>query len=358
MNIGTITIDEQRLQDFFAQNVSGAGKSLTLEPLGGGSSNYTYLVTSNGSQWVMRHGPPEHGLATAHDMWREFRVISALGPTDVPAPKTYAYCEDASITGAPFYVMEYRKGVLIADKPPVAPPPPGYADTPAQRRALSLAVVDALAALHAVDYEQVGLGDFGRPAGYLQRQVDRWAGQWEQWKTREVQDADDLISALRAGVPESPAPTVVHGDYRVGNLIFHKDNPGEVIAILDWEMATLGDPLMDLGYCFLYWGEQGDEPVKFEAMDLAAATAEPGFLTRDEVTAAYAEKTGRDVSNVDFYTALAYLKIAAMHERGYNRYLEGVRTGEYEPDEYRESSRIRCDALLRVGAGIARTLAH
>jgi aminoglycoside phosphotransferase (APT) family kinase protein len=353
MNIGEITIDEKALESFFTANVEGARPPLNLEPLGGGSSNYTYLVRSGENAWVMRHGPPGHGLATAHDMLREYTVLAAVAPAGVPAPMPYAYCEDAAITGAPFYVMEYRQGVLIADKPPVAPPPPGYADTLEQRKAIGVGLIDAMVALHAVDYEKAGLGDFGRPEGYLQRQVDRWVGQWEQWKTREMPEADMLIAALRASVPESPAPTVVHGDFRLGNLILDAKDPGKVVAILDWEMAALGDPLMDLGYSFLYWGEAGDDPLKFEAMDLASATALPGFLTRRELAELYAERTGRDVSNVTFYEALAYLKIAAMHERGYNRYLHGLQSGEYKADEYREASRIRCDALLRVGARLA-----
>jgi aminoglycoside phosphotransferase (APT) family kinase protein len=256
-------------------------------------------------------------------MAREYRVLSALAGTDVPAPRTYALCEDPAYNGTPFYVMEYKSGVIIT-----AELPAGFAETAKERRRLSIGLVDALVRLHAVDYEVVGLGDFGRPQGYLERQIRRWGEQWERSKTRELAGIDELARRLRAALPASPAPTIVHGDYRLGNMMLAQHDPGRVEAILDWEMATLGDPLADLGYTLIYWGDATDPPDQRAVGSIQAVTAQPGFLSRAELVEEYARRSGRDVAAIDYYQVLATYKLAIINEGIYARYLKGQTVGE------------------------------
>jgi aminoglycoside phosphotransferase (APT) family kinase protein len=316
-------IDYEGVSRFFAEHIPGGDAPLAIELISGGRSNLTYLIRVGGRAWVLRRPPLGHVLPTAHDMAREFRVLSALADTDVPTPRTFALCEDPNYNRVPFYVMDYRQGVIISDHLPA-----GYADTPAERRRLSIGFVDALVRLHAVDYQAVGLGDFGRPQGYLERQIRRWAEQWERSKTRELAAIEELGRRLRAALPESPPPTIVHGDYRLGNMILAADDPGRVEAILDWEMATLGDPLADLGYTLIYWGDAGDAPELIETRRALAVTAQPGFLTRHELVAEYARRSGRNVAAIDFYQVLAAYKLAVINEGIYARFLKGQTVGE------------------------------
>ncbi len=251
-------IDADRVGAFFAKHVPGGAAPLAFSLLSGGRSNLTYLVqaqTDPARSFVLRRPPLGHVLPTAHDMAREYRVLAGLADTDVPVARPFALCEDLEVNGAPFYVMEYRPGVVVERELP-----PGYADTHEQRRRISLAMIDTLVRLHAVDVERVGLADFGRPAGYLERQVRRWSQQWERSKTRELPAIDELARRLASSLPASPAPTLVHGDFRLGNLALDPADPGRVVAVFDWEMATLGDPLSDLGYTLIYWGEESDPP--------------------------------------------------------------------------------------------------
>jgi aminoglycoside phosphotransferase (APT) family kinase protein len=238
----------------------------------------------------------------------------------VPVPRPLALCLDNEVNGAPFYVMEYREGVILAEERPA-----NYATTLEERKAISMGLIKTLAQLHAVDYNAVGLAEFGRPQGYLERQVRRWHEQWERSKTRELPEIDEVIRRLRNALPESPAPTIVHGDYRLGNMMMAFDEPGRVVAILDWEMATLGDPLSDLGYTLLYWTEPNDPP---EAIAGSMISTEPGFSSRAELTNEYARLTGRDVSHVDFYTVLAAYKLAVIIEGIHARFLAGETVGE------------------------------
>jgi aminoglycoside phosphotransferase (APT) family kinase protein len=316
-------IDFQGVSRFFAERVPGGESPLSIGLISGGKSNLTYLVRSGAREFVLRRPPLGHVLPTAHDMAREFRVLSALAGTGVPVPRPIALCEDPTVNGMPFYVMEYRRGVIIEEELP-----PGFCATPGERRRLSLALVDTLVKLHAVDYKAVGLGDFGRPEGYIERQVRRWAEQWERSKTRELPAIEELIRRLRASIPESPAPTIVHGDYRLGNMILDEHDPGHVVAILDWEMATLGDPLSDLGYTLGYWGQLGDAPERLVAAPTGAVTAAPGFLTRAELVAEYARRSGRSVEHIDFYQVLAYYKLAVIAEGIHARFLKGETVGE------------------------------
>jgi aminoglycoside phosphotransferase (APT) family kinase protein len=316
-------IDYAGVSRFFADTITGGDAPLQVELIGDGRSNLTYLLRAENRVWVLRRPPLGHVLPTAHDMAREFRVLSALADTNVPTPRPFALCEDPSYNGSPFYVMEYKPGVILGEAIP-----PGYAETADERRRLSIALVDALVRLHAVDYEAVALGDFGRPQGYLERQVRRWSEQWERSKTRELPAIDELIRRLRAALPESPAPTIVHGDYRLGNMVLGQDDPGHVEAILDWEMATLGDPLADLGYTLIFWGQPDDPPEVLAIHRAIEVTARPGFLRRDELIAEYARRSGRSVEAIDFYQVFAAYKLAVITEGIHARFLKGLTVGE------------------------------
>ena len=319
-------IDVAGVRAFFARHVPGGDAKLSFHLLAGGRSNLTYRVDVEGEprrSFVLRRPPLGHVLPTAHDMVREHRVLSALAATRVPVAKPVALCEDPAVNGAPFYVMEYRPGVILEREIPK-----GFAESTEERRRLSLALVETLVQLHAVDFEALGLGDFGRPAGYLERQVRRWSQQWERSKTRDLPAIDALAKRLAERLPASPPPTLVHGDFRLGNLALDPSDPGRVVAIFDWEMATLGDPLSDLGYTLIYWGEEADPMrIRPEGSHLAV-TARPGFLTRAELVAEYARRSGRDVSQIDFYQVLALFKLAVITEGIHARGLMGKTVGE------------------------------
>jgi len=316
-------IHKQNVSRFFREHVPGATGELSFSLISGGKSNLTYLVRGNGHEWVLRRPPLGHVLPTAHDMAREYRVLSGLKDTDVPAPRPIALCEDPAVNDMPFYVMTYCPGVVLASDIP-----PGYADTEEDRRRISVALVDTLVKLHAIDYRAVGLADFGRPEGYLERQVRRWSQQWERSKTSELPAIEELIRRLNAALPTSPAPTIVHGDYRLGNMALDAGDPGRVIAIFDWEMATLGDPLADLGYTLIYWAEAGDLQSEGGIGAMAGFTGQPGFFKRADIVQEYAKRSGRAVDAVDFYQVLALYKLAIISEGIYARYLQGKTYGE------------------------------
>ncbi len=314
-------LDLDGVSRFLSTNVAPVDGTLTAELLAGGRSNLTYLLTAANGAWVLRRPPLGHVLPTAHDMAREYRVIAALSATDVPVPRPVALCEDLSIIGAPFYLMEHCQGLVVRDALP-----PQY--TAADGLRISEAMVDALARLHEVDWQAVGLGDFGRPQGYLARQVRRWGEQWDRAKTRELPALDRLRERLAAHVPESPPPTIVHGDFRLENVMLAADDPARIVAIFDWEMSTLGDPLADLGWTLALWSEAGDPIVYHEALAPIVATAEPGFFTRARFAAAYAERTGRDTSRIDYYTVFGLYKLAVIIEGINARFLAGETRGE------------------------------
>jgi aminoglycoside phosphotransferase (APT) family kinase protein len=327
--------------EFFRTHVPDASDvdALDFELIGDGRSNITYRVSAGERSWVLRRPPLGHVLPTAHDMVREFRVIAALADTPVPVPRAIALCEDTSVNDAPFYVMEYTPGVIVGG----TELPDGFAEKPAERRAMGLALVDTLVALHAIDPETVGLGTFGRPQGYVERQVKRWSQQWERSSTGPLPEIDELIRRLRAALPESPAPAIVHGDYRLGNMALDPADPSRVIAVFDWEMATLGDPLADLGYTLIYWADPG-EP----ASTLGSVVSGPGMLTRAEIVAEYAQRSGRDVSAVDFYQVLALYKLAIISEGIYARFVAGQTLG----DKFKGTTR-QTGALVQRALSIA-----
>ncbi len=316
-------IHRDNVSRFFRDHVPGGDCELRFTLISGGRSNLTYLVRGGGHEWVLRRPPLGHVLPTAHDMAREHRVLSALADTGVPAPRPIALCDDPSVNDMPFYVMDYCPGVVLANELPA-----GYAAATAERRRISLVLVDTLVRLHAVDYRAVGLEGFGRPEGYLERQVRRWSEQWARSETSPLLEITELIRRLRAALPESPAPTIVHGDYRLGNMALDPSDPGHVVAVFDWEMATLGDPLADLGYTLIYWTEVGDVSQAGGIGAATSCTANPGFLTRAELVAEYARRSGRSVESIEFYQVLALYKLAVISEGIYARYLQGKTLGD------------------------------
>ncbi len=311
-------VDLGRLRPWFAAHVEGAsGNELHATLISGGRSNLTYAVGDEVNVWVLRRPPLGHVLPTAHDMKREYTVLAALAPTDVPVPQPLAFCDDAAVNDAPFYVMEKVDGVILRTAAEIAVMSHGDA------RRCSEELIDVLVAIHAVDYHEVGLDDFGRPDGYVERQVRRWGEQWERSKTRELPAIDELARRLRNALPASPPPTIVHGDYRLDNTMLAPDDFGRVVAVLDWEMATLGDPLADLGLYLLYYARDEAQSGGVGA----TITTEAGFLSRDDVVERYAKQSGRDVSQLEFYEALAAYKLAIILEGIHARYLMGKTVG-------------------------------
>ncbi|HXG42272.1 MAG TPA: phosphotransferase family protein [Dehalococcoidia bacterium] len=303
---------------WFRANVAQVD-DLEARLIGHGRSNLTYkLEAPDGRAWVLRRPPLSHVQPTAHDMAREFRVLSALKDTDVPVPRPLAFCGDPEVIGAQFYVMQFVDGFVPSNPQEVAR---RYDES--QRRRMAEELVDNLVRLHAIRPDEVGLSDFGRPQGYLARQVRRFSEQWQRIKYREVPELDELCRRLNSfTLPESDH-SIVHGDYRLDNAIL--DQEGHIIAILDWEMATLGDPLADVGMLRMYWARGEDEALRVAAGGL---TALPGFPSWEEVAQRYAERSGRDLVNLDYYIVLAHFKLAVILENMYARYLAGGTVGE------------------------------
>ena len=291
--------------------VTGALSGRLIE---GGRSNLTYAVTDGTAKWVVRRPPLGHVLATAHDMKREHRVISALHPTNVPVPRPILLCEDDEVLGAPFYVMEFVEGTPYRTAGELLPL------GPERTRGAVLELVDTLVELHAVDPAEVGLADFGRPEGFLDRQLRRWGKQLDASRNRDLAGVEELHAALGHRLPTSPAPAVVHGDYRLDNVLIGEDD--RIKAILDWEMSTLGDPLTDLGLLVMY-----SMPLDLPNSPISTTASAPGHPTPAELIERYAARSGRDVSAVSWYTAFAWFKLAVILEGIHYRYTLGQTVG-------------------------------
>ena len=307
--------------------------------ISGGKSNLTYRVACDAGEVVLRRPPLGHILPTAHDMAREHRVLAALESTAVPVPRVLHIGDADSALGTSFYVMERVVGHICRDALP-----PGYAQTADGRGTIGRALVDVLADLHRVDPAEVGLEDFGRAAGFVERQLRRWSRQWEASRTDELPELDELRDRLVATLPPQRAEAIVHGDYRLDNTILHPTVPGRIVAVLDWEMSTLGDPLTDLGTLLAYWAEDADDEVLVAARIMEPVTAADGFPTRAEVVRRYAEWTGFDVSDVQWYTAFAFFKLAVICQGIAARAAAGAMLGSGFDDAQR-----LVDRLLQAG---------
>ena len=308
-----VGIDGEHVTEWFAAHVPHVEPPLTFSLITGGHSNLTFEVRDGGSgHWVLRRPPLGHVLATAHDMRREHRIISALAPTAIPVAPAVGLCTDEGVNGAPFYVMEFVEGRVVRDIATAA------ALTDTERRTAGESLVDVLADIHEIDVDAVGIGDLGRREAYIERQLNRWYKQFLQSKTREVPLVDAVHDHLLANVPEQGAASIVHGDYRLDNCMLGTD--ARVAAVLDWEICTLGDPLADLGLLWVYWGA----PTDAGPTGVFSPTTLDGFPTREELADRYASRSGRDISLLGFYVAFGYWKLACILDGVYARYVAGA----------------------------------
>ena len=285
---------------------------VTVEQVGSGGSNLTFRVQAGDDDWILRRPPMSHVLATAHDMAREWTVLQALFATDVPVPRIVRTCADESVLGAPFYLMERLDGIVFNDATDVA-----HLDDD-QSLACAHELVDVLARLHAVDPASVGLAEFGRPEGFVERQVRRWSKQWEASKQRELPAIDEVARRLTSSLPTEGGASIVHGDYSFNNTMFFRHPPTRMQAVLDWEMSTLGDPLTDVGMVAVYWAEVGEFMWRNRAHP-QPHRANAGFPSVHSLLERYASSSGRDLGAIDFYRALATFKLAVIVEGSYAR---------------------------------------
>jgi aminoglycoside phosphotransferase (APT) family kinase protein len=311
-------LDEEEVSAWLSAHVAEVVPPFTFSLIAGGRSNLTFeVVDGRGSRFVLRRPPLGHVLATAHDMGREHRLISAVGTTSVPVPRALGLCQDVDVTGAPFYVMSFVDGVVL-DSPEKAALLPA-----SRRRAAAFDLIDVLAELHLLDVDAIGLGDLAKRTGYVERQLRRWSKQWQDSKTRELPAIEEVEARLRSGIPVQQAVSVAHGDYRFGNCL---TDPvlGRIAAVLDWELCTLGDPLADVGYLRVYWAD----PVEADGRTLGGRHNDPtpagGFPSYDELVERYARRTGFDLSGIEYYVAFSSWRLAVISEGVYARYLHGA----------------------------------
>ena len=303
-----------------AEFLDGAGLgsgALEAERIGEGHSNVTYLVRRGDERFVLRRPPRPPLPPSAHDVLREARLLSALADTPARVPRVLAVCDDESLLGVPFYVMEEVAGTVITDAVPPA------LDSPAERARIGDELVDGLVEIHAVDWRAAGLEGLGKPSGYLERQLRRFNGLWEHNKTRELPIVAEVGDWLAANLPDSPSATIVHGDYRLGNTMFADDAHARLAAVFDWELATIGDPLADLGYLTVTWVAP-DDPGDTMFSALTSVTRQPGFPSREQLIARYEQQSGRSMGALHWYQALALWKAAVFMEGNYKRFLAGA----------------------------------
>ncbi len=328
----------ENVESWLVANIAGAVAPFSYVQIAGGHSNLTFAVTdAAGNKYVLRRPPLGHRLASAHDMGREHRIIAALAASDVPVAPALGFCDDPAVNDLPFYVMRFVDGLVVRDKE--------FAEkslTPAARRRASESLVDTMARIHAVDINRVGLADLGKHEGYIARQLKRWHQNIVDQRTRDLPLVEQVYEELMRRIPEQKGVSIVHGDYRLDNCMVNAD--GDVIAVLDWEICTLGDPMADVGLLMVYWNGPHDEA---SAWSNTVCTAD-GFLDRADLARRYAEKSGRDISQLDFYTAFAFWKLACIIEGVYARYLGGA-LGEKDPAEL-EPFRLQVDGAAQKAA--------
>lgn len=338
-------IQHHAVSAWFEAHVPGVTLPLTFELIAGGHSNLTFKVAdAHGQCYVLRRPPLYQVLATAHDMGREHKIIAALADTDVPVPRTFGLCEDESVNERPFYVMDFVDGKVVRNRRHAA------ALAPDRRRAASQSIAETLAHIHAVDVDEVGLGDLGRKEDYIARQLRRWLRQFEESKTQDRPQIQEVHDHLAARIPDQGAAGIVHGDYRLDNCILSEQ--GQVVAVLDWELCTLGDRNADVAQLLVYWAEPGDSEVALDD----PPTGEPGFASRAEMLDLYLEASGRDIDSFDFYMAFGYWKLACILEGVYSRYVGGA-MGDKAPPQGAESFAARVDALVDMATSAAEYVA-
>jgi aminoglycoside phosphotransferase (APT) family kinase protein len=308
-------LDAGKLSAHLAAQLGWKG-AITVEQFPGGHSNLTYLVRHGGEDYVLRRPPFGTKVKTAHDMGREYRVLSHLAPVYPKAPRPVLYCDDEEVIGAKFYLMERRRGVILRKELP-----PGMTIEPAQARRLCELLVDALVELHAIDYAAAGLGDFGKPAGYVERQVRGWTERYTGSQTDDIPVVTEVAAWLDANRPADGAPALIHNDFKFDNLILTPELD-RITGVLDWEMSTVGDPRMDLGTSLSYWVEENDPPTMH--MMKFGLTSLPGMMTRREVVARYVERSGRSVDDAVFYYAYGLFKTAVVAQQIYYRFAKGL----------------------------------
>jgi aminoglycoside phosphotransferase (APT) family kinase protein len=309
--------DHAKVEQYLREHIDGLPDGdLEVWQFPSGASNLTYLLRIGGWEGVLRRPPLGPIPPKAHDMGRESGILMKLHEAYPLAPKPYFYCEDESVIGAPFYVMERREGLVVDDSFPE-----GFEPTEELCREMSEMVCDTLVELHAVDPWEAGLGDLGRPEGFLERQTQGWISRYEKSATDEIEEVQNVSEWLAANVPESPEPAIIHNDFKLNNLVLDPDDLTEVRAVLDWEMTTIGDPLFDLAVSLSYWVEH-DDPREMQEV-LPTVTSTPGFMTRKEFMDRYAEKSGRDLSAMHWYMVFGYFKLAVILQQIYARWKKG-----------------------------------
>lgn len=309
-------LDIEKLEPFLQEQLNMPGAPLSIEQFPGGFSNLTYLIRLGDTGFVLRRPPFGAKIKSAHDMGREYKILNALSTSYSKAPKPLLYTEDESVIGAPFYVMERVQGVILRPKMPK-----GMAPAPEVMKEVAVSLIDTFADLHAVDYQAVGLGDLGRPEGYVERQVSGWTKRYFKSKTDELTEIEKVASWLADNQPGESGTALIHNDFKYDNVVLDSSDWTQIIAVLDWEMSTIGDPLMDFGTSLGYW-VTSDDPDWLHALALSP-TILPGNPDRTEVVRMYAEKSGRDLSDVVFYYVYGLFKIAVIVQQIYYRYKHG-----------------------------------
>ncbi|MDA1314473.1 MAG: phosphotransferase family protein [Acidobacteria bacterium] len=338
-------IDDAKLAAYLAPRLDHAIEPLAIRQFPGGHSNLTYYVSAGGVEYVLRRPPLGPVPPKAHDMAREYHVLSQIGPHFAPAPRVFLLCEDAAVLGAPFYLMERRTGVTIRrEVPPEIAACPGYA------RRISEAFIDCLAELHAIDIRRHGLEAIGRPEGFLKRQVRGWSGRWERARTEPLPEMEALSEWLARRMPASQPATIVHNDYKLDNLMLDHvtldaGDPALVSAVLDWEMTTVGDPLVDLGIVLCYWSEAGDPPMRREA--ISPVTAQPGWYSRQDLMRRYALASGRDLTDIQYYEVFGLYKLAVVLQQIYYRFQVG-QTSDQRFADFNQRVRGLADSAVLV----------
>ncbi len=312
--------DEAKLAGYLRGRLEGAERPLQVRQFGGGHANLTYRLRfgegNEAVEYVLRRPPLGPVAATAHDMHREYRALSRLWKGFPLAPRAYLYCDDQAIIGVPFLLMERRHGVVVRN---VVPPEYGGGRDLAANRKLSEVVIDTLADFHAVDPGAIGLQELGKPDGFLARQVDGWTRRYERARLEDLSDAEEVSRWLRERRPESAPPTLVHNDWRLDNMALAPDDPGRCVAVYDWDMCTIGDPLCDLGTVLATWSERGESLAGTNPMP----TQSEGFMTRDEAVKRYGERSGRDLSGIAYYAVFGTFKMAVVLQQIYYRFQRG-----------------------------------